>query len=118
VPCAEILGACEGGKTLVFATAPGGSLDELLRQRPSAPRLFGPFLGVGLSTAALMRRCRRQGIRAKMVNGATLRANEVSKAVYEDFLPAALAVGRYQAALDTQLEGVSAAKIVVSLDAS
>jgi hypothetical protein len=134
VPCAEILGACEGGKTLVFATAPGGSLDELLRQRPSAPRLFGPFLGVGLSTAALMRRCRRQGIRAKMVNGATLRANGVSKAVYEDFLPAALAVGRYQAApepfvaghglrhiqaaLDTQLEGVSAAKIVVSLDAS
>ena len=38
-----------------------------------------------------MMRCRRQGIRAKMVNGATLRANEVSKAVYEDFLPAALA---------------------------
>jgi hypothetical protein len=63
----------------------------------------------------------------------TLRANEVSKAVYEDFVPAALAVGRYQAApeprvvghglqhiqaaLDAQLKGVSAAKIVVSLDA-
>jgi NADPH:quinone reductase-like Zn-dependent oxidoreductase len=87
----------------------------------------------GVSTVALMRRCRRQGIRAKRVNGATLRANEVSKAVYEDFLPAALATGTYQAApeprvighglqhiqaaIDAQLNGVSAAKIVVSLDA-
>jgi hypothetical protein len=73
------------------------------------------------------------GIRAKLVNGATLRNNEVSKVVYEDFLPAALAAGTYQAApeprvvghglqhiqdaLDAQLEGVSAAKIVVTLDA-
>ncbi len=48
--------------------------------------------------AAMMRRARRQGIRAKFVNGATLRANEVSKAVYEDYLPAALASGEYQAA--------------------
>jgi hypothetical protein len=79
-----------------------------------------------------MWRCRRQGIRAKLVNGATLRANEVSTAIYEDFLPAALAAGTYQAApeprvvghglqhiqdaLDAQVKGVSAAKIVVSLD--
>jgi hypothetical protein len=71
-------------------------------------------------------------LRKKMVNGATLRANEVSKAVYEDFLPGALATGAYQAApeprviahglqniqaaLDAQLTGVSAANIVVSLD--
>jgi hypothetical protein len=81
-----------------------------------------------------MRRCRRMGIRAKLVNGATLRGNEVGKAVYEDFLPAALAAGKYQAApeprvvghglqhiqaaLDAQMKGVSAAKIVVSLDAA
>lgn len=59
--------------------------------------------------------------------------SEVSTAVYENFLPAALAAGKYQAApephvvghglrhiqaaLDAQLKGVSAAKIVVSLDA-
>jgi hypothetical protein len=91
------------------------------------------FLGAGLATVGLMRRCRRQKIRAKFVNGATLRANEVSTAVYEDFLPAALTAGTYraapeprvvghglrsiQAALDAQMKGVSAAKIVVSLDA-
>jgi NADPH:quinone reductase-like Zn-dependent oxidoreductase len=132
-PCAEILRTCEEGKVLVLATAPGPSLDGLFRQRPSSMRLFRAFAGAGLSTAGLMMRCRRQGIRATMVNGATLRANEVSKAVYEDFLPAALAAGAYraapeprvvghglqhiQAALDAQLNGVSAAKIVVSLDA-
>jgi NADPH:quinone reductase-like Zn-dependent oxidoreductase len=131
--CAEILSASEGAKTLVFATGPGASLDDLFRQRPSSMRLFRAFLGVGLAMSVLMMRCRRQGIRAKLINGATLRANEVSKAVYEDFLPAALAAGTYQAApeprvvghglqhiqaaLDAQLEGVSAAKIVVSLDA-
>jgi NADPH:quinone reductase-like Zn-dependent oxidoreductase len=130
--CAEILGACDGAKVLVFAAAPGASLDDLFRQRPSSMRLFRAFAGVGLSTAALMWRCRRPGIRAKMVNGATLRADEVSTAVYEDFLPAALAAGTYQAApeprvaghglrhiqaaLDAQMKGVSAAKIVVCLD--
>jgi NADPH:quinone reductase-like Zn-dependent oxidoreductase len=132
-PCAEIVRASEGGKVLVMATAPGASVDELFRQRPSSMRLFRAFARAGLSTAGLMMRCRRQGIRATMVNGATLRANEVSTAVYEDFLPAALAAGTYQAApeprlvghglqhiqaaLDAQLSGVSAAKIVVSLDA-
>ena len=131
-PCAEILSASEGSKTLVFASVPSGPLDGLLQQRPSGWALFRVFLGAGLATAALMWRCRRQGIRAKLVNGATLRANEVSKAIYEDFLPAALAAGTYQAApeprvvghglqhiqdaLDVQLKGVSAAKVVVSLD--
>jgi NADPH:quinone reductase-like Zn-dependent oxidoreductase len=132
-PCAQILRACDGAKVLVFATAPGASLDELFRQRPSSMRLFRAFARTGLSTAALMMRCRRQRITAKMVNGATLRTNEVSNAVYEDYLPAALAAGEYQAApsprvigrglrhiqaaLDAQLKGVSAEKIVVSLDA-
>ena len=85
--CAEIVNASEGGKVLVLATAPGINLDDLFRRHPSSMRLPRAFVGAGLSTAALMRRCRRQGIRAQMVNGATLRANEVSKAVYEDFLP-------------------------------
>ena len=130
-PCAEIVAASEGSKTLVFASVPNGPLDGLLQQRPSGFRLFRVFLGAGLSTVSFMRRSRRQGIRVKMVNGATLRANEVSKVVYEDFLPAALAAGRYQAApepriigsglqhipaaMDAQIKGVSAAKIVVSL---
>lgn len=34
--CAEILRASEGTKTLVFATGPGASLDDLFRQRPGS----------------------------------------------------------------------------------
>jgi len=62
----------------------------------------------------------------------TVTVIEVSTAVYEDFLPGALASGKYQAApkprvvghglehipaaLDIQLKGVSAERIVVCLD--
>lgn len=132
-PCAEILSASEGAKVLVLAVPPGASLGDLFRQRPSSMQLLRAFVRAGLSTVAFTRRYRRGGIRMKMVNGATLRNNEVSKAVYADFLPAALAAGSYQAApgprvighglqhiqdaLDAQMKGVSAAKIVVTLDA-
>jgi NADPH:quinone reductase-like Zn-dependent oxidoreductase len=132
-PCTEIIHACEGSKKLIFVSPPAAPLDGLLQQRPSGLRLLTVFLGMGLATARLLSRCRRQGIHAKFVNGATLRANEVSTAVYENFLPAALAAGTYQAApeprvvghgllyvqaaLDAQMKGVSAAKIVISLDA-
>jgi hypothetical protein len=60
-----------------------------------------------------------------------LKANEVSAAIYRDFLPDALAEGRYvaapkpsvvghgvgdfQQAMDIQLKGVAAAKVVVTL---
>jgi len=62
----------------------------------------------------------------------TLKANEVSTLIYRDFLPGALAEDRYHAvpnpavvghslhdiqhALDIQRKGVSAAKVVVTLD--
>ena len=52
--CAEVLSAREGGEVLVFATAPGVSLDDLFRQHPSSVRLLRAFAGAGLSTVALM----------------------------------------------------------------
>lgn len=132
-PSAEIISASEGAKILVLASAPGPSVDDLFRQHASSIRLLRALAGAGMATAELMQRCRRQEIRVTMVNGATLRNNEVSTAVYQDFLPAALAVGAYNAApeprvighglqhipaaLETQRNGVSATKIVVSLDA-
>jgi len=61
-PCAEILRSCEGSKTLVFTTAPGSSVDDPIRRRPTALGLAGAFPGMGVSTAALMRRRRRLGI--------------------------------------------------------
>ncbi len=70
-------------------------------------------------------------IRTKFIFGSSLMDNEVSKVIYEDFLPQALADGRYvaapepvvvgkglnyiQAGLDAQKQGVSAKKVVISL---
>ena len=67
----------------------------------------------------------------KYIWGTSLKHNEVSHAIYRDFLPAALAEGRYRAAptprvigdglqhlqraLDIQREGVSAEKVVVTI---
>lgn len=137
-PCAQIISASEGVKRLVLASAPGPSLDDLFRQHASSIRLQRALAGARMATAELRRRCRRQEIQASrpeirvtMVDGAALRNNEVSTVIYQDFLPAALAVGAYQAApeprvighglrhvpvaLETQRSGVSATKIVVSL---
>ncbi|KAK8023616.1 Zinc-binding dehydrogenase [Apiospora rasikravindrae] len=73
----------------------------------------------------------RHGIKSNVVVGTTLEANEVSKAIYEDFLPRALATGQFvaapepevvgkglefvQTALDTLRRGVSAKKLVVEI---
>lgn len=83
------------------------------------------------SNVALRAALRRRGVRIKCIFGTTLKANEVSTLIYCDFLPDALAQGRYlalpeptvvghglhdiQHALDIQRKGVSAAKVVVTL---
>jgi hypothetical protein len=83
------------------------------------------------SNVSLQVKCRTRRIRTKMIFGSTLKENEVSKVIYEDFLPKALADGRYVAApdpyvvgtglesvqtgFDAQRKGVSAKKVVVSL---
>ena len=71
------------------------------------------------------------GVTAKFILGAGLRENEVGKVIFEDFVPAALAAGKYiaapepkiggqgleslQGAMDLWKVGVSANKIVVTL---
>jgi len=80
---------------------------------------------------ALQARCLVHGIRAKFVWGSSLMTNEVGPMLWADYLPAALADGRYQLvpaaevvgvgleqvqpALDALRRGVSARKLVVSL---
>ncbi len=127
--CAKIVRAVGGNKFISTATA--GSFDGL-PDRPRfltqvAPRLIGILLS-GVRVAHLMRSNR---IKTKAIFGSTLMDNEVGPAIYADFLPDALAQGRYTAApparvighglgliqhaLDVQRKGVSAEKIVVSL---
>jgi NADPH:quinone reductase-like Zn-dependent oxidoreductase len=71
------------------------------------------------------------GVEAKFIWGTSLKDDEVGKAIYEDFLPKALAQGQFvaspeplvvgkgldfvQEALKVQMAGVSAKKVVVSL---
>jgi NADPH:quinone reductase-like Zn-dependent oxidoreductase len=128
--CVEIVGACHGNKFVSLAS-PAVSFSTLGddgRSRLELPRLIGRVIA---SSAALQLRSRRHGIRTRSVFGTTLKANEVGTLIYRDFLPNALARGKYaaapppvvvgtgvddlQRALDIQRAGVSATKVVVTL---
>ena len=128
--CVTIVAASKGRKFVAIASTPVSfdSLAEDDRGRLHRPALLLRLVG---ATAAQQVRARRLGVGTKFVFGTTLKANEVSTAIYRDFLPAALAHGRYvaaprptvvgtgvedlQKALDIQRTGVSAAKVVVTL---
>jgi NADPH:quinone reductase-like Zn-dependent oxidoreductase len=123
--CVDILGACEGKKFVAQATLdtppfPKGALD------------FPSFIFGALTTVISGNiKCRAKGVKAKMINGSNLVANEVGKAIYEDFLPKALEQHKFrpapepevvgkglqyvQKAMDMCKEGVSAKKLVVML---
>jgi hypothetical protein len=80
---------------------------------------------------ALAIKARRKGVRTKFIWGSALLNTDVGPMIYDTFLPSALAEGRFVAApppllvgdgldqipvaLDRQLEGVSARKLVVTL---
>ncbi len=126
--CVRIVGACRGNRFVAIANPPV-SFDGLAPEhRRSFPylRLVPALVG---SNVALQLRARRRGTTAKYIFGTTLKSNEVGTAIYRDYLPAALAEGRYvptpsplivgtglealQHAMDVQRKGVSAAKVVV-----
>jgi len=126
--CLDVVHACPGDKFVALAAAPislgdagsGGVLD--------IARLL-PKMLVGNISAGFKSRTR--GIRTKFIFGSSLVDNEVGAAIYVDFLPQALADGRYIAAppalvagsgleaiqtgFEVQRKGMSAQKVVVSL---
>ncbi len=126
--CVDIVHACEGNTFVSTASTPV-SFDAL----PQRPSVQLPLLLLQLvsATASLQVKTRMRGIRTKAIFGSTLMNNEVSTVIYEDFLPQALADGRYcaapepqvigkglesvQAGLDAQKRGMSARKVVVTL---
>ena len=119
--CSDIVHACNGNKFVSMAS-PSVSLEKPL------PLLILQFLS---SSISMQVKTRMRHISKKSIFGSTLMDNEVSKVIYEDFLPKALADGHYVAApepavvgkgleyvqtgMDTQKQGVSAKKVVVSL---
>jgi len=123
--CVDVVHACTGTK-FVSTASPPVSLENGMTVRV--------VLRFVSSTVSLQVKCRLRNIRTKFIFGTTLKKNEVSKVIYEDFLPQALADGRYVAApdpyvvgqglecvqtgFDAQRKGVSAKKVVVSLSSS
>ena len=131
-PCVDVVRSCRGRRAIAITSTPVSfaGLGEPDRGRLAVPRVM---TRLAAATAATAVRARLRGITATFVFGTTLKANEVSAAVYRSFLPAALAEGRYvaapeplvvgtglacvQEAMDVQRKGVSARKVVVSLPA-
>lgn len=128
--CADILRACEGNKFISMASTPA-SFEKLADSKLGSFQLSRILFKLVTSNVSLQTKCRLHGIRAKFVFGTTLKNNEVSKAIYRDFLPSALPDGRFvaapephvigtgleyvQAGFDAQLKGVSAKKVVICL---
>lgn len=121
-PCLDIVGSCTGRKFVSMASSPVSVETGMT---------FRLLLKLLSANAALKIKAARRGIKTKAIFGSTLKDNEVSKIIYEDFLPEALAGDRYvaapepyvvgkglehiQAGFDLQKKGVSAKKVVVVL---
>ena len=128
--CIDIVGACEGNRFVAMATPPT-SFDNVPAGRGRLWRLVPALARMLGGVAAQTLKARRRGVRAKMIWGSTLIANEVGPMIFEAFLPAALAEARFvaaprptvigaglakiPAALEKQRLGVSASKLVVTL---
>ncbi len=130
--CLDILHATSGRKVLATAStgvsfeglADRRGLDRRLRTVPMVARLV-------LGQTRLRLKARAWGIQTSAIWGGTLKDNEVGPAIYADFLPRALADGRYvpapeplvvgvgldqvETAFRTQRAGVSARKVVISV---
>lgn len=123
--CIEVLAGCKGKKFIAQAT-----LDM-----PAFPKGALDFPGFIIGTLSKMVSANIKssvnGVGGKMINGSDLVANDVGKAIYQDYLPKALAQGLFipspsaqvvgtglesiQSAMDTSKKGVSAKKLVVKL---
>ncbi len=127
--CVDIVHACQGRKFISLAST---SLSfDTLPPHPGIGAVLPLFFQIVLSTLSLGMKCRARNIRTKFIIGDTLIDNEVGRIIYEDFLPQALAEGRYAAApepsvigtglgciqtgFEVQQKGVSAQKVVVTL---
>lgn len=128
--CLEVAASCTGRRFIATATPPA-SMDDVPAGAGRMRRLLPVMARIVAGNLGLALRARRLGIPTRMIWGGSLWANEVGPMIYRDFLPAALAEGRFRAApeprvvgegldqipvaLAQHLRGVSASKLVVRL---
>lgn len=128
--CLAVVSAYKGEKFVSMATPPV-SFDGAPSEGRRTFWMASTVAQLILSNVSMMMSARIKGVRMKFIFGTTLIANEVGPMLYEDFLPDALAEGRYKpappplvvgrglgaipSAIERQRRGVSAMKIVVTL---
>lgn len=128
--CVKILAKATGRKFVAIATPPVSfeTLGEETKSRFERVRVTRRLIA---SNIALQASARPNGVGLRYIFGSSIKNTEVSTAIFRDFLPTALADGRYaatpkptvvghglgdiQAAMNQQRHGVSAAKLVVSV---
>jgi NADPH:quinone reductase-like Zn-dependent oxidoreductase len=124
--CIEIVAASKGRKFVAQASI--NLPDEI---PSSAMGWMSAGLSIGMSSMSLTVKSKLKRVDSKFIFGSDLMANEVGRVIYEDFLPGALAEGKYIAApepqvigkglehiqegMDLHKNGVSAKKVVISL---
>jgi len=129
-PCLRIARAT-GATQIAMASPPVSFYDQPRRRGLSLARIR-LFLKLGTRTALLQVRSRTRGIGASFIWGSAIATSPVGPAVWGGYLPAALASGSHhlypeahiaghglpaiQGAIDTLRLGVSARKLVVTLD--
>jgi NADPH:quinone reductase-like Zn-dependent oxidoreductase len=128
--CLDIVHACEGDKFVSMASPPV-SFDRAPAGSRRTPWLIPTLARLIAANVSLAVSARMRKIGMKFIWGGALMDNEVSLAIYRDFLPEALSEHRYAAApeplvvghgldiipaaMAAQKRGVSARKLVVSL---
>jgi NADPH:quinone reductase-like Zn-dependent oxidoreductase len=130
VACVQVSKACKGKRFVAVATPPisfnnvprgRGRLGKLI---PAIMRMLFTNIGTGISA-------RFGGVKMKHIVGTSISTNAVGPAIFQDFLPSALAERRFvaapepvlagngleqiPAALERHRVGVSASKLVVTL---
>ncbi|KAI1851259.1 hypothetical protein JX266_003334 [Neoarthrinium moseri] len=106
--CTDILGQCKGNRFLSMVSYPNPANPDA-----SIPVRMWTFLSF---LVRMWFKKRATGVRSKFVWGGSLEFNEVSKAVFEDYLPEALRRGQYICAPNAEIIGNELESIQSGLD--
>jgi NADPH:quinone reductase-like Zn-dependent oxidoreductase len=129
-PCVAVVRACRGARIVAMATPPA-SFDHVPVGAGRIWRLLPTLVAMLAGNVALALKTGGGRAKTRFIFASSIRTNEVGHAIFEDFLPSALAEGRYRtapeallagqgldqipAAIERHRQGVSARKVVVSL---
>ena len=114
--CLDIVHACKGNKFVSIATAPV-PFDKAPSGRRRTLWLIPTMARMIAATAGMTIKAKTRGIRTKFIFGTALFDNEVGPMIYANFLPSALADGRYVAAPDPLVVGRGLDQIPAALEA-